>query len=197
MVATPYSTRSRQPASLSARGAGAHDGREACLGAVRRGMAAQITDVDAAVPGQGPLGVPCLCGDERCFAAAQRRRRRALDEHVHEVARRARPVKFTVVLRRVRPRRSVGSVRLGPSTRTLLDPAHALGVALCGHALDNPHETLDRSRLTSSGTLIRHRRRLRSARGEYTNVNALSYRTSSTTARVAWKSSSVSRESRR
>ena len=85
-------------------------------------QAAEIADVDAPVPDEIAAS-HSLGRDEDGLLAAQGRRGRAVDPDVHELARlRALPAKFTVVFRRVRPRRTAGSVRLGPSTSTSSTP---------------------------------------------------------------------------
>ena len=75
----------------------------------------------------------------------------------------AEPVKFTVTLRRVRPRSSDASVRLEPSTSTSSRKPDALRVSLRSHALYDVHEPLDALALDLVGHLISHRRRLGAA----------------------------------
>ena len=99
-----------------------------------------------------------LDGDATRCDAAERRRRRALD-----AARRrsrpaaASPAKFTVVLRRVRPRRTDGSVRLGPSTSTSSTRPTRSCVALGREPLHELDEPLDPVALDLVRDLIRHR----------------------------------------
>ena len=70
------------------------------------------------------------------------------------------PVKLTVVLRRVRPRRSarVGPAR--PLDEHLLDPSDPLGIALGRDALDDLDQPLEPLVLHGLGHLVGHRRRV-------------------------------------
>ncbi len=78
----------------------------------------------------------------------------------------ALPRKFTVVLRRVRPRRSVGIGAARPLDEHLLDPADALGVPLGGDALDGVDEPLDPLALDVLGHLFGSAAASVPARGE-------------------------------
>ncbi len=68
----------------------------------------------------------------------------------------ASPVKLTVVLRRVRPRRIEASVRLGPSTSTSSTRPTRVCVALPRNTLHELDEPLDAVALHVVGNLIRH-----------------------------------------
>ena len=74
----------------------------------------------------------------------------------------ADPEKFTVMLRRVRPRSSEGSVRLAPSTSTSSQGRRG-GVSLGRDALNDLHEPLDALALQVIRHLIGHRRGLGAA----------------------------------
>src|SRR5512133_1265651 len=102
------------------------------------------------------------------------------------------PAKLTVVLRRVRPRSSVGSLRLGPSTRTSSTPPTRSALRSAATRWTTSTSRSIRSRLTSSGIWSSITAASVPARGEYTNVNAPSKPTSSTTSSVSRKSVSVS-----
>ena len=73
----------------------------------------------------------------------------------------ADPAKFTVVFRRVRPRRSAGSVRLGAFDQHLLDETDALLVPFARDPLDDFDQALDAVALDLVGNLALHRGRLR------------------------------------
>ncbi len=103
------------------------------------------------------------------------------------------PVKMTVVLRRVRPRRKAGSVsRDGPSTSTSSALPIRSWLRSCATRCTTSTSRSIRSCLISSGTAPPCRTASVPWRGEYTNVNAPSKPTSSTTSIVSRKSSSVS-----
>ena len=75
----------------------------------------------------------------------------------------ARPVKLTVVLRRVRPRLSVESVRLGPSTSTCSTPPIRSALRVAATRWTTSISRSIRSRLTSVRHLIGHGRGFRPA----------------------------------
>src|SRR5262249_13554585 len=97
---------------------GADDRAEARHAAVVGGVPAEVTDVEAAVPGKPPLGRTHYAATSAVI----------LPRSVVDVEPSiwtstsspwlAAPLKLTMVFRRVRPRSKLGSVRLGPSTRT-------------------------------------------------------------------------------
>jgi hypothetical protein len=98
---------------------GADDRVVARLAAVLGRMAAEVADVEQSRP-RGGRGYAATAAS--CFAL-ECRRRCVVDAHVsRDLPVRSSPAKFTVVLRRVRPRRSDASVRLGPSTSTSSTP---------------------------------------------------------------------------
>ena len=102
----------------------------------------------------------------------------------------AEPLKFTVVLRRDPAGVTVGTARA--LDEHLLDAPDPRGVSRGGDALHHVDEPLHAVALHVLGHLVVQLGGLRSRRGEYTNVNALSKPTSSTTSSVSWNSSSVS-----
>src|ERR1700750_1758119 len=72
------------------------------------------------------------------------------------------PAKFTVVLRRVRPRRSSGLLRLRPPPTTPPPPPPPpLAVALCASAAPGAPQPLDPLALHVLRDLVRHRGGLR------------------------------------
>src|SRR5439155_13594963 len=84
----------------------------------------------------------------------------------------ATPVKFTVVFRRVRPRNSDGSVRLGPSTRTSSTRPMRSWLRSCATRWTTSTRRSIRTCFTSSASWSAITAASVPARGEYTNVNA-------------------------
>src|SRR5919206_280946 len=95
---------------------GADHGAEARGAAVMRGVSAEVADVEAAVPAEGATGTSWA--PRRVVEVAPSIRTSTSSPGC------ASPAKFTVVLRRVRPRRSDASVRLGPPASPRSLPPH-------------------------------------------------------------------------
>src|SRR6266566_4600330 len=104
----------------------------------------------------------------------------------------AAPEKLTVVLRRVRPRSRLGLVRLGLSTRTSSTRPTRPALREAATCWTTSISRSMRSCFTSSGICSVIAAASVPARGEYTNVYALSKPTPSTAEIVSRRSSSVS-----
>src|SRR6266516_1661698 len=151
------------------------------LAEVRPDLAARPGDED---PHQAATGTACTPRKVVDVASSSRTSTRSPAT--------ATPEKLTVVLRRVRPRSRLGSVRLGLSTRTSSTrptrPALREAATCCTTSISRSM----RSCFTSSGICSVIAAASVPARGEYTNVYALSKPTSSTADIVSRRSSSVS-----